>query len=350
MRSVLWWGRFDPEYSRNRIMRKAYAALGWRIENFRPTLSSLGDIEALLRPPPRVDLVHVPCFRQRDLPAAVRYARRHGIRILFDPLISSYDKQVFERQKFSPDSPAARRLLTKERKLFQSADLLIADTPVHADFFAETLGAGRERLSVVYVGAEEPLFSPGEASQASDTQPLEVLFYGSFIPLHGAEVIAEAAQLYEGPPVHWWFIGNGPARKRCEASLHAMDNVTFEDWVDYRELPARIRHADVVLGIFGTTKKAGRVIPNKVYQALACGRPVITRVSSAYPREMTGDTSSGVIWVEAGSAADISEKLADLARHRENLPNLSTRARNTYLRFASFDVIVQQLATALTGI
>ncbi|MFZ0106720.1 MAG: glycosyltransferase, partial [Thiobacillus sp.] len=242
-------------------MRKAYAALGWRIENFRPTLSSLGDIEALLRPPPRVDLVHVPCFRQRDLPAAVRYARRHGIRILFDPLISSYDKQVFERQKISPESPAARRLLAKERKLFQSADRLIADTPVHADFFAETLGVRRERLSVVYVGAEEPLFSPGEASQAPDTQPLEVLFYGSFIPLHGAEVITEAAQLYEGPPVHWWFIGNGPARKRCEASLHAMDNVTFEDWVDYRELPARIRHADVVLGIFGTTQKAGRVIP-----------------------------------------------------------------------------------------
>ncbi len=27
-KTVLWWGRFDPDYSRNRILRQAYAAAG----------------------------------------------------------------------------------------------------------------------------------------------------------------------------------------------------------------------------------------------------------------------------------------------------------------------------------
>ncbi len=37
-KTVLWWGRFDPDYSRNRILRQAYTALGWRIVDFHPLL------------------------------------------------------------------------------------------------------------------------------------------------------------------------------------------------------------------------------------------------------------------------------------------------------------------------
>ena len=55
-KTVLWWGRFDPDYSRNRILRQAYAALGWKIADFQPLLSPLGDIEARLRRPARTDV------------------------------------------------------------------------------------------------------------------------------------------------------------------------------------------------------------------------------------------------------------------------------------------------------
>lgn len=347
MRTMLWWGRFDPDYSRNRILRSLLPGMGWRIHDFHPVLSGTADLEAWLRGLPKPDLVWVPCFRQRDLAAARRWSRARGIPLVFDPLISAYDKQVFEREKLAPDSAAARRLLTWERKLFQSADRVIADTPLHADFFAEELGVPRERLSVVYVGAEEALFKPGEARHKPDTEPLEVLFYGSFIPLHGAEVIAQAARLYEGPPVRWRFIGRGPGRARCESLVKGMDNVSLEDWVDYQDLPARIREADIVLGVFGTTPKAGRVIPNKVFQALASGRPVITQRSFAYPEALIGDASSGLIWVDAGSAIDICEKLALLAKRHETIAELSKQAGESYQRYFSHKVLVNQLAGAI---
>lgn len=346
---MLWWGRFDPEYSRNRILRSMLPSLGWQIIDYHPILSATADVEAMLRRLPKPDLVWVPCFRQRDLVAARKWSRDRGIPLVFDPLISAYDKQVFEREKVGKETAAARRLLAWESKLFQMADRVIADTTLHAEYFSETLGVQRERLWVVYVGAEEPLFGYGEIP-SRHTGILEVLFYGSFNPLHGTDVIAEAARLYKGPPVNWRFIGKGPSRDRCETLMRGLDNVIFEDWVSYHDLPSKIRQADIVLGIFGTTPKASRVIPNKVFQALACGRIVITRHSSAYPEQLRSDLTSGVIWVDAGSSTNLCERLSELANCPEKLMGLSENARKSYQRYFSNAVLAKQLTMALSDI
>lgn len=347
MPTVLWWGRFDPDYSRNRILRKLLAELGWRVLDFHPRLSPLGDWEARLRGLPRPDLVWVPCFRQRDLAAAHRWARRQGVPLVFDPLISAYDKQVDERAKLAADSARGRRLLGWEQGLFRHADLVLADTPAHADYFAQTLGVPRERLAVVYVGAEASLFTPAPLPEDAADKPLEVLFYGSFIPLQGPEVVVEAARLYQGPPVRWTLLGNGPLRPACEAAAQGLANVAFEDWLPYARVPARVHRAHILLGVFGTTSKAGRVIPNKVYQALACGRPVVTRRAPAYPEALRADETGGVIWVEAGDVRSLADQVAALARAPEQLSRLGEAAATTSQRYFSEVAIREQLRAAL---
>ncbi len=348
--SVLWWGRFDPDYSRNRILRGLLVELGWRVVDFHPRLSALADWEARLRRLPRPDLVWVPCFRQRDLAAARRWSRVRGVPLLFDPLISAYDKQVDERGKLSADSAAARRLLARERSQFQSADLVLADTPAHADYFADTLGVARERLYVVYVGAEEALFHPAPLAAKPPGEPFEVLFYGSFIPLQGPQVIAAAARLYQGPPVRWVLLGDGPLRSECERLAAGLSNVVFEDRLPYAQLPARIHRADFVLGVFGTTPKAGRVIPNKVYQAMACGRPVVTRRTAAYPRELQDQPGRGLIWVEAGDPLALARAVAELAADASRLAAHGDAAARAYMEAFSKRILQQQLQHAMNAV
>lgn len=348
MRTVLWWGRFDADYSRNRILRELLPELGWRVVDFQPRFSALADWEARLKRLPQPDLVWLPCFRQRDFAAASRWARAKRVPLLFDPLISAYDKQVFERGKMPPDSARARRLLAWEANLFQRADIVLADTEEHARYFQDTFHVAAERIRVVYVGAEEALFSPGEPRQKAPNETLEALFYGSFIPLQGAPVIVEAARCYDGPPLRWTLIGSGPELARCKEAAADLPNVIFEPWLDYSALPERIQRADILLGIFGTTDKAGRVIPNKVYQALACGKPLITRQSPAYPADLASAADSGVLWVAAGDAAALAARVSALARQPEDLESLGRQARQTYLARFSRAALVAQLRRALS--
>lgn len=309
---MVWWGRFDPDYSRNRIVRKLLKGLGWRLLDFQPVFSAWGDVEATAKGMERPDILWVPCFRQRDVGAAIRWAKRRQVPVVFDPLISAYDKQVDERRKLDRNSVGANRLLRWERSLFTRADLVIADTEAHAIYFNKVLGVPRERLAILMVGAEEQLFRP--CPQRAVDGEMEVLFFGSFIPLQGPEVIVEAARRCAATNVRWTFLGDGPLRAFCEQSAKGLSNVHFEDWVPYARLPERICRADVLLGIFGDTPKAGRVVPNKFYQALACGKPVITARTPAYPEGFCEAEDTGVFWVSDGDArqlAGVVERLAD---------------------------------------
>lgn len=348
MPTVLWWGRFDAGYSRNRILRALLQGLGWEVLDFKPRISGLADLEARLRRVPRPDLVWVPCFRQRDLPAARRWSQRQGVPLIFDPLISAYDKQVEERRKLRPGSRAAQRLLAGERGLFAAADIVLADTEEHAVYFQRQLGVPKARLHIVPVGAEEALFKPCGAGAHQDHRPLHVLFYGSYIPLQGPDVIVQAARLASQAPVVWTLIGAGPLRRECETLAQGLPNVRFEDWLPYEVLPQRICGADVVLGVFGMTPKAARVIPNKVYQALACGRAVLTRSAPAYPALLRQATAAGVYWVEAGDPAALAHKVMHLAEARDELAMAHRLARTTYERYFSQAVVRDALVRALS--
>jgi len=346
-RTVLWWGRFDPDYSRNRILRQAYRALGWTISDFHPWGPGLtGDIEARLRPPPRADLVHIPCFRQRDIAAAARYARAHRLPLLLDTLTSQYDKAIYEQHRYNRCSVRARALLRYEQRLFAHGDIVLTDTPEYARFFADPLLVPTEKLHVVYVSAEEPLFSP--APPRAPNQPVEVLFYGSFVHLQGPEIIVEAARRHTGPGVRWVLLGNGSLRHHCERLAAGLDQVRFEDWVSYAQLPARIARADILLGVFGGTGKAQRVIPNKVFQAMACGKPLVTCMAPGYPKSLVEDPDSGIAWVPAGDPQALADAVANLAAHPEQLAVIGARSRASYDRFFSNATVVEQLRAALS--
>lgn len=362
MSRVLVWGRegnYGPDYPRNRVVFAALRALGHEVELFRPKLSLLADVEYALRRLPKPGVIWVPCFRQRDVAAAARYARRNGVPLVFDPLISAWDKQVNERGKFAADSMRAQRLLAWERAVFALADVVIADTAGHAEFFHEMLGVARDRLVVVPVGAEEELFRHAPYVLRPDGEPLEGVFFGTFIGLQGVDHLVEAIGRYmanpANPPLRFRLLGDGPLRPACEVRAaelrrqHPALDIAFEDWRPLAELPARLAQADFFFGIFGTSDKAQRVIPNKVYQSLAIGRPVITAATPAFAEDLRRDEEHGIFWCRPGDAEDLAAALARLAARRGQLPALAEAAGQTYETHYSVLQVRSAVQQALAG-
>jgi len=346
-RRLIWWGRSEVGYSRNRMVRRLFADLGWDICDFRPRVPALGDAEAHLRGLPPAHLIWVPCFRQRDLAAALRFGRWAKLPVIADPLISAWDKQVFERGKFAAGSAAAERLRRWESRLLRACDAVMVDTPAHARFFAEALDIPAAKLHLLWVGAEQPLFTPRD--QIVDHPAVEALFFGSFISLHGVDTVIAAARLTQHLSVRWTLLGTGPERAAAEEQAAGLGNVRFEDPVPYPDLPERIASADIVLGIFGTSGKAHRVIPNKVFQGMACGRPVVTGAGSGYPEACLHD-GSGLVFVTSGDASALASAICRLAEQRPERTRLGAAAAETFSQTFGRSVVEGQLRSGLNAV
>ena len=346
IKKILWWGRSDPSYARNGVIRNVMSDLGVSIIDFKLRLSFFSQIQASLASLGDVDAIWVPCFRQRDLASASKWAKKKNIPLIFDPLISAFDKQVFERKKFLPTSSAAKKLLKWESNLFQLADVVLADTSLHAKYFEEVLGVNPEQICIVPISAEESIFTLSEESSKKNTQDFRILYFGNYLELHGVDVVAGAILRNTNSAIRWTLIGDGPARNGIEEECKDALNVEFIDPIDYQELPKRIYDADLVLGIFDIGEKASRVIPNKVYQALACGRQVATIRSEAYPKEML-NLPSGVHWVDAGNSSDLLSVIEKVIE--TNSSDDSMLARESYEKYFSNATVKESLKIVLNS-
>jgi glycosyltransferase involved in cell wall biosynthesis len=232
--------------------------------------------------------------------------------VAMDWFLSAYDTVVLDRRLVGRNNPFAWLLWTAEALSVRLASRVFMDTRAHAERMETLFRLRAGDCGSVWVGAESAVFN-AVATTSVDVQVdrgFRVLFYGQFIPLHGIQTIIEAARLLRNEPIEWLIIGRGQEAANARAMLAAdpLPGVRWLDWVPYEELAGHIHGADVCLGIFGTSDKAASVIPNKVFQILAAGKPLITRDSPAM-RELVRDDYSDIKLVEAGDARAVADAL-----------------------------------------
>lgn len=344
-KTILWWGRSDPNYSRNRIIRKQLKKLNYEILDFYPLISRFGYIEALLKNFKKTDYVWVPCFRQRDILSASKWCLKRNIKLIIDPLISAWDKQTYEKEKLL-NHKQSNTLKEKESILFNKADIVLADTNLHANLFQKQLSVDKNKIYTLYVGAEENLFN-STPSQNYPNKKFEILFYGSFLHLHGSEIIIKAAKLFaKNSNVKWTMLGDGPDLKKCKELAQNSPNIFFEKEIEYTKLASRIKEADLLLGIFGKSNKAGNVIPNKVFQALSCGKTVITRKSNAYPKELLNH-KNGIIFIQPNNPKALYNAVLKITEDKKFLRKSNDKAKIIYDTYFSEIIIRNQLKKIL---
>jgi glycosyltransferase involved in cell wall biosynthesis len=213
-----------------------------------------------------------------------------------------------------------RLLRALDRAALRIADIVLVDTAEHAELVPDPL---RRKVLVVPVGATAPWFDAAE-SGSGGTEPLRVVFFGLFTPLQGATTIGAAlGMLPAAAPIRVTMIGSGQDLAAARRAAGGGDVVDWLPWVDADALPALVAGHDVGLGIFGTTPKAAKVVPNKVYQCAAAGIAVVTS-DTAPQRRAFGD---GAVFVPAGDPGALAAELLRLADDRDALRSARSAAR-----------------------
>jgi len=321
---VAFFGAFDPEYPRNVVLEEGLRAHG--VETTRIAVAPktpLGLREAKLMGrwaagARALDAILVPAFGHRDVPLAAALGRASGVPVLFDPLVSRWDTQVADWARAGAGTLAAWRLRLSDRVALSLADMVLCDTWEHGDFYSAEYGVPRAKMSRVPVGADREAFRRGEAERRPRLPgPLEVVYVGGFLPIHGVEIAVEAAAILEathGPRfARFTLIGDGRTAARAERDIAArgLSSVRRLPRIPYADALAALSGADIALGIFGTSPKAGRVVPHKVYQPMALGVPTITRRSRAVG-EFFRD-GEHLVLVPPGDAAALARAIEGLA-------------------------------------
>jgi len=318
---IVFFGGYDPGYPRNSIIRKGLERLGVPVASCnagnRRKIFTRYPILAARRLASRRggDLYFVPEFRHKDVPLASMLARLSGGRVVFDPLVSRYETRVMDRGDVVDGSFQSRHNRNIDRISMRLPDLLLSDTDAHARFYSREFGVDRGRIRVLHIGFDDDYFH--QSPPRGDDGIFRVLFYGSYLPLHGVDTIVGAAEILAGAPVSFTLVGGGQtfseAKQRSSAS--GSRNTRFVDYVAPGELESMIAGSDIVLGVFGKTEKTQMVIPNKVFQAMAVGRAVISCESPAIGELFTD--RENIITVPAGDSSRLAEAVESL---RANAP------------------------------
>lgn len=308
MRAV-FFGTYDRPHSANRLLRAALAEAGFALgELHEPLWEATREkgrgyfgARSLVRLGARYATVAARLGRrwrtegagsepplvvtgfggQLDVLLAARVCRPRRA-LVFAPLVSLTETLVEDRAVFPAGGVRARLATTLDRRTWRAADLVLVDTTAHAQYLAE-LGAPADRLAVSYLGAEPEFW----ASPSVPVDPRRVLFVGRCVPLHGLGTIVEAAARL-GDRARLVVIGRGPERAAAEARARELGaTIEWRDEVPLTALPDELARSAVVLGVFGAGRKAAMVVPNKVYQAAAAGRPLVTRDGPALREVLT---------------------------------------------------------------
>lgn len=265
--------------------------------------------------------------------------------VYYDEFINPVEWFVHEHHRFSPTSVRARMLRAAFRSMMRRCAGVLADTSSHADYSASLMDLPRSLYHPVAVGTDEATFHPIEKTWPESR--LRVLYYGSMLPLHGLEVVLDAARaLADDERVSFMFVGGDDDDARAIAAAGADGaHVGHRTWVAYAELPSLFAEHELMLGgPFGDTVQSRYVVTGKTYQFLACALPTV--VGENLESGPFLDRGNAFV-VRQGDPAALAAAIRWAADHDRELAGIGRAGRDLYERLFSTARIAVEFRRAL---
>jgi len=250
-----------------------------------------------------------------------------------------------------------RRLKARiRRSLFARVSHVVAVTPGLANAVQARYKVPAERITVVPNGADVDFFRPMDPVAARTALGIPVdsrvaCFVGSLVRWHGLHLLARAAPdlLRENPKLLFVIVGDGPEREGLVAEIQERGmaaNFRFTGQVGHDRVPTYINAADV--GLLPVDTSVFRVKYGssalKLYEYLACGRPVIAARYSGL--EVLEEVDCGVL-VNPADPRELAAAFRSVLHDEERRKAMGDRARRVAVERYSWASVADRLLAVM---
>jgi glycosyltransferase involved in cell wall biosynthesis len=234
-----------------------------------------------------------------------------------------------------------------ERFLLHRADCVMVNSPG----FVQHVGSrGVRRVELVANGADPDMFDPASDGAAFR---LENALDGKFVVLyagaHGLSndlhVVLDAARLLQGTSVQIVLVGDGKEKPALQSAARDLSNVTFAPPAPKRQMPGVLAAADACLAILKPLEEYKTTYPNKVFDYMAAGRPVLLAIDGVI-RDVVDSAGCG-IFISPGNPAGLAAAVRKLATNRPLARSMGANGRKYLEQHFSRDVIAGRLLEIL---
>lgn len=217
---------------------------------------------------------------------------------------------IFELRDLWPESIASVGAMKKdgnmykflekiELRLYKSAVFVIPNTPAFKDnLISRNIPA--EKIHVIPNGADLKLFdSTRKNSELKDQLGIKEDFVVGYIGTHGLahslDFIVESIGKADFQNIHFLFIGDGAEKQkvRAIAESNKLKNVTFLDPIPKEQIADYLALIDASLVPLKKSDTFKNVIPSKIFEACAMGKPIILGVEGQ-AKEIIDEFGAGV--------------------------------------------------------
>jgi len=285
----------------------------------------------LKRPKKKYSAMIIPWRGIMTLPLAKMISKGP---IIFFPYLSIYDTLVNDRKKFAKNSIQAKFIQWVEKKACEISDVVVLDNDETIDYFCNEYKLDKKKFAKIIWTADERKFPP--LPTKIPTNEFRVLYFGTFIPFHGVEVIIESAKiLFENKDIQFVLCGDGQTRKENEnlAKKYKLKNVNFLGHVKFSVLKMEIEDADVGLGVFGGIERRKNSFPNKIFQVLSSKKSLITR-DVPVMKEINLKNKFNCILVQPNNHKELSEAILMLKNNPELNKTIAIEGNKTFKKIS----------------
>jgi glycosyltransferase involved in cell wall biosynthesis len=283
---------------------------------------------------------------------------RHVLRM---PIVGEFNT-LFARKSNARHIPFLFTLLRLiERRALKAYDRIIVISAALSALIQETYGVPPQCLEVIRNGTNLDLMRPlpKEECRRSLTLPRDafvIAFVGHLHRWQGVAPLIEAIALLQDSAdqeIHLVIAGTSEHLGRFQASaatLGVKQRVHFLGSVSYEKIPEVISASDVAVAPGDASESIDYVIrsPLKVYEYLACGRPVVAGKLDTLVELFSGDPVGFL--VTPGSVPDLVVHLNILRRDAALADRMGTNARRLAERSLSWASAAERLIRVLKSL